>query len=179
MDVVQGFDVPAANVVISFDHLKNSVELCQRFGRARQNDSSIVLLAERSDRPLALLESVRDLQDTIVEDYEPSNVSIDTEAEKSNQRNRERSAFNSVLRDKPGFRETPLLSLNRFVKQTKATLLEDFSNRKGGGFDCSLTYRSILRTLKVDSSATKKRDAKRACAVEMLILLEESCRASY
>jgi ERCC4-related helicase len=46
---VQGFDVPEANVVISYDYLKDTVELSQRFGRARQKTSSLTLMAERKE----------------------------------------------------------------------------------------------------------------------------------
>jgi len=56
--IEEGFDVPAANMVISFDHLKDSVELCQRFGRARQENCAIIVMDERKDRPKNFKKSV-------------------------------------------------------------------------------------------------------------------------
>jgi ERCC4-related helicase len=69
--IEEGFDVPHANVVILYDHMKDSVELCQRFGRARTTDCAIVVMVERHDRPLEFLEKVRQDQDEIVQSYDP------------------------------------------------------------------------------------------------------------
>jgi hypothetical protein len=65
--------------------MRDSVELCQRSGRARQLDSSIVLLDERPDRPLATLETARDLQDVIAGQYDPSTVSVTDNRSQRNQ----------------------------------------------------------------------------------------------
>ena len=70
--IEEGFDVPQANVVILYDHLKDSVELCQRFGRARALKCSIVVLEERHDRPLVFLEQIRLHQDELVQTFTPS-----------------------------------------------------------------------------------------------------------
>jgi ERCC4-related helicase len=93
--------VPAANVVISYDHMKDSVELCQRSGRARQQDSSIVILDERPDRPLSALETARNVQDDIVARYEPSTApSVDQGAERTSQLSREHTAYRFIFVDK-------------------------------------------------------------------------------
>jgi len=52
----EGMDVPAANCVIRFDEVLNAVSHVQGRGRARQSDSSFVVLRERPDRPVAELE---------------------------------------------------------------------------------------------------------------------------
>ena len=54
----EGMDVPAANCVIRFDPMINSVSLVQGRGRARQPDSSFVVLCERQDRPTSTLAAV-------------------------------------------------------------------------------------------------------------------------
>ncbi|KAL3826330.1 hypothetical protein ACHAXA_003654 [Cyclostephanos tholiformis] len=64
--IEEGFDVPAINVVVSYDHLKDTVELCQCFGRARQKTSSLALMSERKDRPLAALKDVQRRQESII-----------------------------------------------------------------------------------------------------------------
>eukprot|EP01082_Thalassiosira_pseudonana_P009278 g8229.t1 g8229 contig29:45842-48019(-) len=69
--IEEGFDVPEANVVISYDELKDTVELCQRFGRARQKTSCLTLMSERKDRPLTDLKDVKQHQDTIIKDFDP------------------------------------------------------------------------------------------------------------
>lgn len=54
----EGMDVPAANCVIRFDPMINSVSLVQGRGRARQANSSFVVLSEREDRPTSTLAAV-------------------------------------------------------------------------------------------------------------------------
>jgi len=165
--------------------------LCQRTGRARQQDSSIVVLDERLDRPLALLESARNLQDKIVQDYDPSQTpGLDEAAERKRQQSREQSpAAHAVLNDPAKCQSNPLQALNEYVKKTKAALAQEFipQRRTDGGGDgdgntkhvcCNLTYRSILRTITVDGTPhANKKAAKRQCATLMLAVLarETTC----
>lgn len=158
--------------MISYNHLKNSVELCQRFGRARDQDSSIVLLEERPDRPLALLESVRSRQDTMVREFNPSESTVDEGAEKKKQLDRERNAFNAVfLRSST----SPVADVKQFVSKTKASLIEDCV-RVGDTFKCIFKYRSILRTIVAEAEASNKKLAKKNCASVLLNLLKTETR---
>ena len=86
----KGFDVPAANVVISFDHMKDSVELCQRFGRARQEDSSKVVMDERRDRGVTRLQQVKQRQNGIIQEFDPSKVSQSQKTDMAAQKSREK-----------------------------------------------------------------------------------------
>jgi len=70
--IEEGFDVPSSNVVISFDHIKDTVELSQRFGRARQENRRIVVMDQRWDRPIAALKEVKQHQDYQIESFTPS-----------------------------------------------------------------------------------------------------------
>ena len=54
----EGMDVPAANCVIRFDPMINSVSFVQGRGRARRAESSFVVLSERHDRPTSTLAAV-------------------------------------------------------------------------------------------------------------------------
>lgn len=159
--------------------MKDSVELCQRVGRARHHDSSIVILDERLDRPVSLLESARLLQDTIVQEYTPGTLHQvdDEEAERKKQYNRESNAFQSVLRNHQQVMANPVACLNLFVKKTKGHLLEEFRS-SGGSFNCSLTYKSILRTIKVDSRGRTKKISKKQCSLELLGILTRDTSGS-
>lgn len=164
--VSKGFDVPAANVVISFDPIKNSVELCQRFGRARQQDSSIVVLDERADRRIPSLERVRETQESIIADFDLSRMArMDDAAELQKQQSRERNAA-SVLQQ---IDASPLASLNLYVKKTKAHLDESYHQGK-----CVLQYKTILRTVEAQSNLVtqSKKAAKRRCALKLLEALK-------
>ena len=171
---MQGFDVPAANVVISYDHLKDSVELCQRFGRARHQESSIVVLDERPDRPLNLLASVEKLQDSIVQNFDPKSVHlVNEETEKAKQRDRERQARSVLLQ---GISlETSLQSINLYVKKTKAVLEESCSPKQP--FVVTMSYRSILRSISgISHEGSNKKEARKNCAAKMLQALRAEMR---
>ena len=175
--VEEGFDVPEANVVILYDHLKDSVELCQRFGRARATDCSIVVMDERHDRPLAFLEQVRQEQDELVQNYDPAaQARADPEVERQRQANRERAAFQAVLADYIKCTDTPALALNEYVKKTKALLNVTMENDQNGKFICELTYASHLRRLVVRTAADTKKAAKGACCKELLCQLKAHTR---
>jgi len=51
----EGMDVPAANCIIRFDPIQTPVSLIQGRGRARQEDSSFVVMEERQDRTVQKL----------------------------------------------------------------------------------------------------------------------------
>lgn len=173
----QGFDVPAANVVISYDHLKDSVELCQRFGRARHEESSIVVLDERRDRPVEMLESVRNLQETIAQEYNPSTSSsgFSPAEEEAKQRDRERNANQSVLFNLSKQEGSPVASLHLYVKKTKAVLEESCSPKQP--FVVTMSYRSILRSISgISHEGSNKKEARKNCAAKMLQALRAEMR---
>lgn len=169
---VKGFDVPEANVVISYDHLKDAVELCQRTGRARDPDSCIVILDERPDRPLTMLENVRAMQDAIAEAYVPSSIAMNQETARSRQLNREQTALRSILERHPRSPQHSLKAMNEFTSKTRALLTDDFRIGGDGRFHCTLTYQSNLRSLTVNEVNTSKKIAKQFCALSLLATLE-------
>lgn len=170
--IEEGFDVPKANVVISFDALKNSVELAQRFGRARQTERRIVAMDERRDRPIARLEQVRREQDNIIENFQPAQAAHDQEAERAAQRNREQGA-SQLLSLTNEAKDNPLHALNLYVKKTKAVTTESVRKHQNG-FLFEWTYRTPLRDLRAEGHASSKKAAKLACAVKLLGALRDS-----
>ena len=153
--------------------MKDSVELCQRSGRARQQDSSIVILDERPDRPLTALETARDLQTEIVEQYNPAEVLVSEtngDAERQKQMNRERNASKTIFGSSSSA-GGPLSALNIYVKKTKASLSENYRGA-GGLFQCTLTYKTILRTVQVVGRGSSKKAAKKDSASALLEALK-------
>eukprot|EP00042_Codosiga_hollandica_P033114 m.217518 g.217518 ORF g.217518 m.217518 type:complete len:370 (-) comp54109_c0_seq2:88-1197(-) len=66
----EGMDIPAANCVIRFDPVMHSVSLIQGRGRARQEDSSHVVLAQRFDRTVDRLTQNEKSQAKMVETFD-------------------------------------------------------------------------------------------------------------
>merc|ERR1719215_2488749 len=85
-------DVPAANCVIRFDPMLNSVSFVQGRGRARQADSSFVVLSERADRTVAMLAGVEQQQLEIVRNFQPLPPAQGNEKERTAQLSREANA---------------------------------------------------------------------------------------
>lgn len=166
--IQEGFDVPKANVVISFDALKDSVELAQRFGRARQAERRIVAMDERRDRPIARLEQVRREQDALIEVFQPDPALRDPEAEAEAQRSRERGA--SQLLDVKCNENNPLQTLNLYAKKTKAVTTEEV-RKDQQGFLYEWSYQTPLRQLRAEGRASSKKAAKMACALKLLSAL--------
>lgn len=114
----EGMDVPAANCVIRFDPMVNSVSFVQGRGRARQAESAYVVLAERSDRPTSALAAAEQQQLEMIRTFEVP-AAADPGQEVSAQRARERNA-KEVLFGSLAASEA-LQVLNLFCKKTKAS----------------------------------------------------------
>lgn len=173
--VEEGFDVPEANVVILYDRMKDSVELCQRFGRARATQCSIIVMDERPDRPLAYLERVRQDQDQLVQDYDAQQQSqVDPDAERQKQPSRERAGFQHVLSNQQKCNEQSVQAVNEYVKKTKGLLSETNARTPEGYFRCQLTYSSNLRRTMAVVTEPSKKAAKRRCCCQLLAKLKIS-----
>jgi hypothetical protein len=123
---------------------------------------------ERPDRPIHVLEQVRQAQDDQVAQFDPTNVQVDVAKLKLIQKSREHTA-RSVLNDAYKCNNFPSEAVNIYVSKTKARLDEVMTPRQGG-FHCALTYHSVLRTLDSSAMAGSKKEAKNQAA---LLLLEK------
>ncbi|KAL3917443.1 MAG: hypothetical protein SGPRY_006401 [Prymnesium sp.] len=177
--IEEGFDVPEANVVISFDVLNNSVELAQRFGRARQAEPRIVAMDERRDRPIARLQEVRREQDLLIEKFKPKEAKRDSKAGRAAQHTLEQGARELLLAVKDYKNETnmsptqkskALDTFNQYVTKTKATSTKEM-HQVSNGFRFELTYKSPLRDYRVEGNGTSKKRARMAGTMKMLTML--------
>lgn len=168
----QGFDVPEANVVISYDHLKDTVELAQRFGRARHKTSSLTLMSERRDRPLSALRDVKRRQDCILKDFDPSKVE-NLARQQQSLKDRHRAAF-SVLADVARCKSNPLEILNIYAAKTKAvTNVEYFEAGLDRLFCCKMSFSNLLINVEgKGEGSTKKKSQNRAAAIILTQLRE-------
>jgi len=180
--IEEGFDVPAANVIISYDPLKNSVELAQRFGRARAEDRRVVLMDQRKDRPIAKLQQARRQQDDIIHAFRSPTSGADaakvTASQRIAQYNRERGARN-VLQINNHDNASSAVSLQAcklYGKKTKAHLTETMTKQPeaGGGWLHTWEYESVLRRLKAEGRGPTKKTARQLSAANLLNLLRDA-----
>ena len=99
-----------------------------------------------------------------MEEYEPTARVADEEGDKAKQRSRERTA-RSVLRSIS--HDNSLQKIELYVRKTNAFFSEHFTPKDGKN-TCALRYKSVLRTLEVESTADKKKEAKRAAVFALL-----------
>ena len=75
----EGVDVPESNCVIYYDPIDTSVSHVQGRGRARKENSSFVMLAERVDRPAAILAQMELEQHAVASTLQPAHSAENTE----------------------------------------------------------------------------------------------------
>eukprot|EP00798_Chlamydomonas_sp_ICE-L_P024684 gene24684-10314_t len=181
----EGLDIASANCVIRFDPLVHSGR-----GRARQAESSHVVLAQRADRPVKLLEQTEAEQLAHVRDFVPVQGAVRDEILRTKQ-----VAWEIGARGVPGkggatplvAREhgargvlgksgaMPLATLNLYVSKTKALLTEGASPLvSSSATHVELKYSSILRTLVGRGQGRSMKEAKQAAALELLGKLKTS-----
>jgi superfamily II DNA or RNA helicase len=168
----EGMDVPAANCVLRFDPMLNSVSLVQGRGRARQANSSFIVLSERPDRSTKRLVEAEHQQLDIVRNFQPQNLKPDNKKIRQAQESRERSAVSS-LHAWDGSLSTSISTLNLCCKKTKVDLEERTSENTESvsvrHFNCCLLYESALRRLEAEGMAVDAKSAKRVAAQQLLL----------
>lgn len=156
--------------------MKDSVELCQRFGRARQEDSSTVVMDERKDRCVAKLKQVKRRQDDIIRRFDPSKTTHNREADINAQKSREKTA-DSLLMNKAKWLNTPVAVLNLYVTKTKAILEHQLGKNKGQ-FHHEMRYKSVLRSVSATAVNNSKKQSKTTCALILLGKLRDATLAT-
>ena len=165
----EGMDIPAANCVIRFDPMIHSVSLVQGRGRARQADSSFVVLNERFDRPAVKLEAVAQAQYEFI-CSKSFNCELDDEMMMKlhkAQHSREVNARSVFLRP------LTFALLNEYCQKTKVQLKESYITLSDE-WECTLTYESNLRTLKSSMVASTKQQSKQLASIKLLQSLQET-----
>ena len=180
----EGVDIASANCVIRCDPVLTGVSFVQGRGRARQADSSFVIMSQRPDRPAGLLAEAEQLQHRIVSSFEPQMMGASSEEdlrkEKEAQASRERGARAIVKASVADSRYDSsckkgrwLGDLNLFCKKTKVVLKERVILNHDKKWCCTLGYSSILRRAERTGSGGTKNEAKRQAALGLLRALAD------
>ena len=167
----EGMDIPAANCVIRFDPVLNTVSFNQGRGRARQEGSSFVILSEQTGRSAKALARAEQQQLSIAQNFQPTMRDVRAiERDTLAQMDRERGAkslLDSVVT------QAPIATLNLYCKKTKVDLQEQSFQDKCG-WVCILKYTSILRDISTQCVGKTKKDAKVLASETLLSLLHKT-----
>ena len=164
----EGLDIPAANCVIYFDPMNHAVSYVQGRGRARQENSSFVMLDERKDRPAEMLAQQELKQHSIASSFSPS-AHVNEKEDMEAQRKRELNAA-PFLTD--ANEQSALSKLNTFCVKTKIPFQEKWECHPSKR--CKLVYKSCLRTTEAVAIGENKKVAKRRAALKLLRCLQVS-----
>lgn len=163
----EGMDIPAANCVIRFDPVLNTVSFNQGRGRARQQGSSFVIMSEQAGRSAETLARAEQQQLSIAQNFQPTKRDAGTiEREVSAQKDRERSARSMLCSEVV---VSPIATLHLYCKKTKVDLQEQIFKDKGV-WVCILKYASVLRDISTRNTGINKKAAK-VCATSALLAL--------
>ena len=125
----QRFGRPAANCVILFDHVLNTVSFNQGQGCACQQGISFVIMSEQAGQSAEALAHVKQQQLSILQNFQPTKRDAGTiEREVSTQKDCECIA-RSVLCSEVVV--SPNLALHLYPKKTKVNLREQIFKDKG------------------------------------------------
>lgn len=163
-------DLPAANCVIRFDAMQHAVSLVQGRGRARQEQSSFVVLSERAGRSASALADTERQQLDLIRNFKPESLEESQESRIASQKSREIMAKNSLY----GLltKLTAMSRLNVFSQKTKTHLrIRSETNEKG--FVTTIHYKSALRNLEVRVYAANKKASKQDAALQMVLKLRQ------
>jgi hypothetical protein len=93
---------------------------------------------------------------------------VDKEAPCQKQRQREASAYQSVLMNLEKCRDTPSAALEEYVKKTQATFSIAFSQVGEQAFVCTLTYARELLSAEFQRAAASEKTAKANATTNMI-----------
>lgn len=153
--------------------MKDSVELCQRSGRARQIDCAIVVLEERHDRPVAMLREVEIQQENIIRKFDPSCINNQNVTTKMIDSQRQRTLqANKLLNTNNSTQHNCAAALNLYCQKTKANLSikDKFINNL---FVTELIYTSVTDSVSAIGTASNKKFSKEDGAKKLLQKLKE------
>lgn len=170
-------DIPAANCVIRFDAVTTPVSLVQSRGRARQADSSFVILSETEGRSVQSLERAEHAQHEAIstlksnDDDSREMILIKRKRAQESRRNTARpllAAFRQGTNKQP-----PLATLNAYAQKVSGEVVESTVKHQQG-------FSTNLRLMQFDADAviaTGEGPTKKAALQQAAkLLMDETCR---
>eukprot|EP00923_Selenidium_pygospionis_P007031 GHVN01012123.1.p1 GENE.GHVN01012123.1~~GHVN01012123.1.p1 ORF type:complete len:634 (-),score=45.91 GHVN01012123.1:209-2110(-) len=173
----EGMDIPEANCVICFDNIIHGVALVQRRGRAREADSSFIIMSERRDRPVSFLATGEQNQQTFLQSFEPVGEDRTSEEKRRKAQTSRELTARPLLMEKIEM-TTVVHALHAYCQKTKTSLEESFTplTVNGGDVTCLLAYNSAVRHLKVEGTGKGNKRAKQVAAMKLWGRLTENAR---
>jgi len=171
----EGMDIAATNVVIRFDPILNPVSLAQSRGRARQESSDFVVLAQRPDRTVRDFEAVARRQaDELASGA--SMMDVSAQSVSVNSGGIDAASAAAAFAATQGTTQTNCrMQLKELCERFGAALaFSDATPAPGGGFACHVSVDGLR--CGVGSARSKKEAKEQAAALALRALAREPPR---
>lgn len=146
----EGMDIPAANCVVRFDEVQTPESLVQSRGRARQEDSTFVVMKESCSRPVSDLYATEQQQIAVIASINRVGVTSDDVMIRNKlqaQLNRNRNAASVISKffyQKPLNASQPVAIPNAYSQKVanEVTFVETKTKTTDAGvfYQCSATF---------------------------------------
>ena len=176
----EGMDIPAANCVIRFDAIQTPVSLVQSRGRARQSNSSFIVMQEQEGRGVASLQEAEGVQAGIISRISSIGITssaIDSVHEKkmAAQKSRRRNAA-KIISGFLGGNDRSLMILNLYAQKTAAELDKKVS-MLGVGFLAQVSIHEYgMNRLSAEGKGKSKKTAIQNAARLLIGIIKNDLR---
>ncbi|KAJ2994284.1 Interferon-induced helicase C domain-containing protein 1 [Globomyces sp. JEL0801] len=173
----EGMDIPAANCVIRFDAIQTPVSLVQSRGRARQSNSSFVVLQEQKGRNVSSLENAEQVQSNVISKISSDGISENSLDEIHNtkikaqesRRFQARKILQLYLEQTTDEKQKQaLMVLKHYCQKTKAELQNKFG-RNGLNFTTTFTILEYGRSILTAEGSCLSKKSSMQIAASILI----------
>ena len=171
-------DIPAANCVIRFDPITTPVSLVQSRGRARQKDSSFIVLSEAENRSVNSLEKAELAQHAAIAAVNTGNVDTLELLKKREQAqvSRRLSARPILLEFRKGTSKNNALSaLKSYAQKVSGEVIESVGKKSSGYSSCLRLMQFGTDELSSTGEGPNKKAAIRKAADNLMV---EICKVA-
>jgi hypothetical protein len=159
--------------------MKDSVELCQREGRARQADCAFVVMEQRRDRHIGTLRNVQRNQETIIRNFDPKSAEETRQKNLTAESQRQVGANRWFLLQQCDNDSNYLQVMNMYRQKTKAHLDESWSMTASDGKHCvTLVYSNMCLSIDAEGRGLSKKVARQSAAQTLVVKLKQLMMAS-
>ncbi|KAJ3110927.1 Interferon-induced helicase C domain-containing protein 1 [Physocladia obscura] len=126
----EGIDIPAANCVIRFDHIQTPVSLVQSRGRARQYDSTFIVMQESSKRSVRVLESSEQEQVAAIHEINANGFKLSTKQIRIQRMNAQEQRRRGARKILERYEQTHTWALKAYAQKISGEVTESVSEKQ-------------------------------------------------
>ncbi|KAI8898107.1 P-loop containing nucleoside triphosphate hydrolase protein [Globomyces pollinis-pini] len=180
----EGIDIPAANCVVRFDAMQTPVSFIQSRGRARQANSSFIVMNESKSKTVPDLVNAESNQKSIIDEFSRIDHNLEKVRQALNVKSTNAKLYSTNVKKQQGYSyilqffsgalpsQSELAVLNSYVQKVEAKIDQTVSDGIYGVFTAKIKLLEVgSEALEVMATGSSKKLALQNAALEMLKLL--------